>query len=150
MRTLEKLTIKNFKSIREQTLALGRLNVVIGGNGVGKSNLIGAFRFLRELVNQNLAQYSLTKGADTLLHFGRKRTPTMSLRLEFGEGSTSNAYKVELRGTDDNSLIIAREKAFYHEKDKYPEPYEHTVSIGGKESGLKEDHHVSTRQVVRD
>ena len=36
MRTLEKLTIKNFKSIREQTLALGRLNVFIGGNGVGK------------------------------------------------------------------------------------------------------------------
>jgi hypothetical protein len=37
MRTLEKLTIKNFKSIREQTLALGKLNVFIGGNGAGKS-----------------------------------------------------------------------------------------------------------------
>jgi len=36
MRTLEKLTIKNFKSIREQTLELGRLNVFIGGNGAGK------------------------------------------------------------------------------------------------------------------
>src|SRR6266478_1165542 len=57
MRTLEKLTIKNFKSIREQTLALGRLNVFIGGNGAGKSNLIEAFRFLREIVNQNLAGY---------------------------------------------------------------------------------------------
>jgi predicted ATPase len=33
MRTLDKLTIKNFKSIREQTLALGPLNVFIGGNG---------------------------------------------------------------------------------------------------------------------
>ena len=52
MRTLEKLTIKNFKSIREQTLALGRLNVFIGGNGAGKSNLIEVFSFLREIVNQ--------------------------------------------------------------------------------------------------
>ena len=51
MRTLEKLTIKNFKSIREQTLALGRLNVLIGANGSGKSNLIEAFRFLREIVS---------------------------------------------------------------------------------------------------
>jgi len=32
MRTLEKLAIKNFKSIREQTLALGRLNVFIGAH----------------------------------------------------------------------------------------------------------------------
>jgi len=58
MRTLEKLTIKSFKSIREQTLALGRLNVFIGGNGAGKSNLIEVFRFLREIVNQNLADYT--------------------------------------------------------------------------------------------
>ena len=87
MRTLEKLTIKNFKSIREQTLALGRLNVFIGGNGAGKSNLIGVFRFLREIVNQNLAGYTGIKGgADSLLYFGRKRSPEMSFRLEFGEG----------------------------------------------------------------
>ena len=76
MRTLEKLTIKNFKSIREQTLELGRLNVFIGGNGAGKSNLIGAFRFLREIVNQNLAVYVGTKGpADSFLFFGRKQSP---------------------------------------------------------------------------
>ena len=73
MRTLEKLTIKSFKSIREQTLALGRLNVFIGGNGAGKSNLIEVFRFLREIVNQNLADYTGIKGgANTLLYFGRK------------------------------------------------------------------------------
>src|SRR5271169_6015319 len=107
MRTLEKLTIKNFKSIREQTLELGKLNVFIGGNGVGKSNLIGAFRFLREIVNQNLAEYVRTKGgADTLLYFGRKRSPEMSFRLEFGEGETANGYSVKLRATDDDSLFI--------------------------------------------
>jgi len=49
MRRLERITIKNFKSIREQSLALGSLNVVIGGNGAGKSNLIGAFRMLHEI-----------------------------------------------------------------------------------------------------
>src|SRR5208283_1995655 len=98
MRTLEKLTIKNFKSIREQTLALGRLNVLIGGNGAGKTNLIEAFRFLREIVNQNLAGYTGTKGgADTLLYFGRKRSPEMSFRLEFAEGGTTSSYLVKLK-----------------------------------------------------
>jgi len=151
MRTLEKLTIKGFKSIREQTLALERLNVFIGGNGVGKSNLVQVFRFLREILNKNLAGYTLTKGgADTLLHFGRKRSPEMSFHLEFGEGDISNAYRVSLRGTDDSGLIIAEETAYYHEKEKYPRPYDHTIAINTKESKLKQDTHISTRQVRHD
>lgn len=150
MRTLEKLTIKGFKSIREQSLALGRLNVVIGGNGVGKSNLISAFKFLREIVDGRLGQYSLTKGADTLLHFGRKRTPEMLLRLEFGERNVSNAYSVRLTATDANSLIITEEKAYYHEKDAYLQPYIHKISSGGTESLLRRDGHISARGVVPD
>jgi len=151
MRTLEKLTIKNFKSIREQTLVLGRLNVFIGGNGVGKSNLIESFRFLREIVNQNLAGYTGVKGgADTLLYFGRKRSPGMSFSLEFVEGDTSNAYSVELIGTDKDSFIVSNEIAFYHERSKYPKPYDHTVSFSEKESKLKSDRHISARQVMAD
>ncbi len=111
MRILEKLTIKNFKSIREQTLALGRLNVFIGGNGAGKSNLIGVFRFLREIVNQNLAGYTGVKGgADTLLYFGRKHSKEMSFHLEFGEGDVSKGgYSVRLKPTDEDGFIIAEE-----------------------------------------
>jgi len=151
MRTLEKLTIKNFKSIREQTLALGALNVFIGGNGCGKSNLIEVFRFLREIVNQNLAGYTAMKGgADTLLHFGRKRSPGMAFRLEFGEGDTSNSYEVKLNGTDEDSLIILQEMAYYHERKKYPQPFHLGVSAACKESKLKETNHICTRQVMRD
>jgi predicted ATPase len=151
MRTLETLTIKNFKSIREQTLALGKLNVFIGGNGAGKSNLIEAFRFLREIVNQNLAGYTGMKGgADTLLYFGRKRSPEMSFRLEFGEGDTSNAYAVELRGTDEDSLMISGETAYYHERKKYPSPYVKGISAFSKESKLKTVDHICAREVMSD
>src|SRR5277367_2794325 len=116
MRTLEKLTIKNFKSIRDQTLALGALNVFIGGNGSGKSNLIQVFKFLREILNQNLAGYTATKGgADTLLYFGRKRSPEMEFFLEFVEAKASNAYKVTLTGTDDDTLVISKDIAYYHD-----------------------------------
>lgn len=151
MRTLERLTIKNFKSIREQTLALKQLNIFIGGNGTGKSNLIGVFRFLREIVTQNLAGYTAIKGgADNLLYFGRKKSPEMELFLEFGEGDISNAYKVTLRGTDDNSLFISQETAYYHEKEKYNKPYDKTISLNEKESKLKHGGHISARQVLRD
>ena len=151
MRTLEKMTIKNFKSIREQTLPLNLLNVFIGGNGVGKSNLIEIFRFLREIVNQNLEGYTVLKGgADTLLYFGRKRSPEMEFYLEFGEGKISNAYDVKIRGTDDDGLMILSETAYYHEKSRYQKPFDKPVSSSSKESKLKHIDHICCRQVMRD
>lgn len=151
MRTLERITIKNFKSIREQTLALDRLNVFIGGNGSGKSNLIEAFRFLKVIVNQQLAKYTAIKGgADTLLYFGRKRSPEMSFSLEFGEGNTSNGYQVTLHSTDQDTLVVGQETAFYHKKDKYPKPYDRHVSAMSPESRLKDEKHISGRQVMGD
>jgi len=151
MRTLEKITIENFKSIRKQELKLGRLNVFIGGNGTGKSNLIQVFKFLRELVNQRLAKYTQVKGgADNLLYFGRKRSRTMRFQLEFGEGDRSNAYEVLIGSTDAGSLFVDKETAFYHERDKYKQPYDKVLSVGTPEALLKMSQHISARQVMHD
>ena len=112
MRTLEKLTIKGFKSIREQTLELDRLNVFIGGNGVGKSNLIGVFRFLHEVINQRLAKYTaISGGADAILRFGRKTTPKMEFFLEFCDETASHTYQLRIDGTTNSELVIAWEHA---------------------------------------
>ena len=46
---LDKLTIKGFKSIRTlEDFELTNLNVLIGGNGAGKSNFIDFFRMIGE------------------------------------------------------------------------------------------------------
>jgi predicted ATPase len=151
MRTLETLTVQNFKSIRDQTLKLESLNVFIGGNGSGKSNLIEVFRFLREIVNQNLARYTAKKGgADTLLHFGRKTSETMEFRLEFGEGDRSNAYLVKLVGTDADELVIDHETAYFHDKARYQRPYEDTVAMDSRESKLKDYNRITARQILAD
>ncbi|NUM54356.1 MAG: AAA family ATPase [Candidatus Hydrogenedentes bacterium] len=152
MRTLQKVRIKNFKSIRSQELALGSLNVFIGGNGAGKSNLIEVFRFLREITTQNLSGYTQQKGgAETLLYLGRKKSSFMEFFLEFGEGHTSNAYDVQLRATDQDSFIVAQEIVYYHDKKNYPsKPYDKTVALSEKESRLKTIKHICARQVVAD
>ena len=54
MKTLHTLTIEGFKSIKHAELALGDLNVVIGANGAGKSNLIGVFRLLEQVLSRHL------------------------------------------------------------------------------------------------
>ena len=44
---LKKLTVHGFKSIERQIIELGSLNVLIGANGSGKSNLLAALSFFR-------------------------------------------------------------------------------------------------------
>jgi predicted ATPase len=152
MRKLETLTVRNFKSIRDQTLRLEALNVFIGGNGSGKSNLIEVFRFLREIVEQNLAGYTAKKGgADTLLHFGRKHSPLMEIRVEFGVGEQSNAYDVTLTGTDTDELMIGYEAVSYQNKEHFPRrPYDRELASYTRESMLIGDPHEPARQVAAD
>jgi predicted ATPase len=151
MRKLERLTVKNYKSIRDQTLDLGALNLFIGGNGAGKSNLISVFRFLREIVTQNLAGYTAVKGgAESLLYFGRKGSNSISIKLEFAEGERANAYKVDLTPTDDDGLSISTETAYYHERDRYPKPFDLPISASTKESGLRAHTHQCAAQALKD
>jgi predicted ATPase len=44
---IENVIIKNFKSIRDLELPLTNLNVLIGSNGVGKSNFISFFEMAK-------------------------------------------------------------------------------------------------------
>jgi predicted ATPase len=136
MRRLEKLSIAAFKSIREQTLELGPLNVLIGANGAGKSNLVQAFKFLREIRMQNLARYSLERGADALLFRGRKVSQSMEFYLEFGEEELGNAYRINLIPTDENTLAVSGETAYFHDRKQHPRAYEVKIGGAGRESQL--------------
>ena len=60
---LDTLTIKGFKSIRELVnFELTNLNVVVGGNGAGKSNLISFFSMLRALIDGDMNRYVRDNG----------------------------------------------------------------------------------------
>lgn len=55
---IEKLTIRGFKSIRElDGFELRKLNVLVGANGAGKSNLISFFKMLRCVMDGGLAGF---------------------------------------------------------------------------------------------
>jgi predicted ATPase len=50
---LQTLTVQGYKSIRSvRELELHDLNIVVGQNGAGKSNLINLFRFLAQLARE--------------------------------------------------------------------------------------------------
>jgi predicted ATPase len=83
MGKLDYITIQGFKSIRSvEKLPLRDVNVVIGANGAGKSNFIGAFALLHALREGRLQEYVVKAGgADKVLHFGAKVTHQLVMEL---------------------------------------------------------------------
>jgi predicted ATPase len=109
--SLDKLTIKGFKSIRELVdFELTNLNVVVGGNGAGKSNLISFFRMLRAFIDGNLNRYVRDNGgAGDILFNGRKVTEKMEFETMFGV----RGFRFKLVPTPDNSCAIEDEARYY-------------------------------------
>jgi predicted ATPase len=56
---ITQIRVKNFKSLQDLSLTLGRRNVLVGPNMAGKSNLISIFRFLNHIVLGSPATYGL-------------------------------------------------------------------------------------------
>lgn len=130
---IKKLTIEGFKSIRKvEDFELRSLNVMIGANGAGKSNFVGFFRLLRELIEQRLQLTVTTEGgADALLYLGPRVTQQLVAKVYFG----NNGYEFALRPTVDNRLVFADEAAFFRGQFG---PIRSSLGSGHTEARLKD------------
>ncbi|MBN2866786.1 MAG: AAA family ATPase [Thiotrichales bacterium] len=110
-RKLDKLSIEGYKSIQAlEEFELSNLNVLIGGNGAGKSNFIEIFRLLRAMVEQNLGKFALERGsADGFFFNGPKHTPEIKMHFTFGD----NEYRFTLQTTADERFLIVEEQQKY-------------------------------------
>lgn len=110
---ISRLVLRGYKSIAECDLKLGRLNVLIGANGAGKSNFIGFFRLINRLLDRQLqTAVGLAGGPDAMLHFGRKKTEELHAELYFG----FNGYRFTLQPTQDNRLVFTFESLWWNMK----------------------------------
>jgi predicted ATPase len=109
--SIEQLTIKGFKSIQNMgNLPLYRLNVLIGANGVGKSNFVSYFRMLGEMLDQRLQVWTKKQGgADRIVSFGVKETEEIEAYVKFG----LNGYKFSLEPTTEGGFTFSEESLFY-------------------------------------
>ncbi len=103
MQNLCKVKIEGFKSIAKTELSLNNLNIVIGANGSGKSNLIGVFRLLERVLSHNL-QLFVASQPDRLLHHGRKVTPALIIDFVFEQ---NEAYGFTLKAEQDRLIFEA-------------------------------------------
>lgn len=127
---LNKIEIKGYKSIKNLELELKPINILIGANGVGKSNFISFFKLVNNIYEQRLKHYSLKNGTDNLLYFGRKNTNFISGLLNFG----NNAYSFVLEPNDEGSLFINLEESIYYPAKNNPVFWDTNM----QESNIKE------------
>jgi predicted ATPase len=107
---LDRLKINGYKSIKEVDIEFNDINILIGANGVGKSNFIGFFNFIRKLSQKDLELFIATQGgANKLLHFGRKTTQELNFSMLF----TPNGYQATLIPNDLDKLIFKSETGYF-------------------------------------
>lgn len=137
MAQLETITIEGYKSIASiEALKLNPINVVIGPNGSGKSNFIGIFSFLHAIREGNLQDSVIkTGGANKILHFGRKITDRIYIRISFAEGV--NQYAINLEPTDEDELVPTYESVYFWNKS-YSQPNGYPIKRVGKEAGISD------------
>ncbi len=135
MPPLERIKLKGFKSIREMDLMLQQLNVLIGANGAGKSNLISVFTLLNQIAERNLQNFvAESGGANALLYRGEKVADEINIELDFGR----NGYACKLMPAAGDTLFFAKESCWGIGQG-FPGPYPVDLGSGHKESRLEEE-----------
>jgi predicted ATPase len=95
---LERLQVENYRSLRELDLPLRPLNVLIGSNASGKSNILDALRFLAQGVQEkDFGRAIGSRGNVVQLAWKGAPASSVSLEVVVGDGSLgSSSWSVKL------------------------------------------------------
>lgn len=143
MHMLKRIDLKGYKSIKEVSLELRPLNILIGANGSGKSNLVSFFKLISNMMAGHLQTFIATSGgANSLLHYGAKSTSHVEAKLVFeADGSESEFHFLLGHAAEDALVILQEATAFRHRREGTAafydaDPYEELPTDGHKEAYL--------------
>lgn len=110
---VQRVTIENFRSIRRADISFQGLDVLIGLNGSGKSNMLSFFSMLGHVRTGSLQRFVQVRsgGASSLLYRGPSHSTSMSWRVEFDLTPRRIAYMATLDYSVDDSLVFRSESA---------------------------------------
>ena len=112
---IKRIKICDFKSIRELDLALDPVTVLVGRSGTGKSNIVQAIRFLRNILLNQEQGINYEWGWERIVPVGEKK-PKTSIEVTFslpGEEDEYNyriAFGVIGQHTYPNQIILRAER----------------------------------------
>ena len=113
MQMLKRICLKGWKSIRDQSIDLNSLTVIIGANGSGKSNLLSLIRMFGEIFSSepSMRSYVGVNGtATSLLHYGTRETKSIDVELTFETSNGELRYCTRWIPTLNGGLIFEDER----------------------------------------
>ncbi len=142
---IERCRISGFKSIRDAEIELGRLNVVIGANGAGKSNLVSFFALLRDSLNDRLGGHvSRRGGPNAFLHLGTKTTSEIRCELTVTTEAGLGTLYQRLHFQAPDNLVYSEN----HSRVPQGIDRSNEWAIGGICSVIKDDGPYSPQQLI--
>ncbi len=97
---LEKVHIENYLSLRDVSLPLKPLTILVGPNASGKSNILSALGFLNTMmIAEQLPPAEFIQGS---LWAGAGEESNIAFKLQAGVGEIPTVYKLELKAETDN------------------------------------------------
>ena len=116
---LEELTISRFKSIKNLKLDFGQVNLFIGGNGTGKTNLLEAVGLLSACLGRGLGDTDIgTKGLritppELMKSSFKNESQPKTLKLH-GKFAGGTEYKAVLQSREYAPLLLFNSEVFYY------------------------------------
>lgn len=107
---IEHIHVRNFKSIKEATLNLEPLTVIVGANAAGKSNIINVFRFISNIITVGIDNAIALQGGILYLTNAclKKGTP---IEISFTVNLSSEGW---VRHSDIKHIGFEIERIHYH------------------------------------
>ncbi|MEH0422816.1 AAA family ATPase [Streptomyces sp. B21-083] len=128
---LLELHVENFRSLRDVTIPLGPLTVLVGANGVGKSNVLKVFDLLADIIRTDLEPALETRGGfDEVAFWGGPKPPTtlrIRLKATWTTHSSPNApdeYDLKVRrysapsSKDNGQYRLTRSESFQFKRTR--------------------------------
>jgi len=143
MTSIKSLSLNGFKTIYNlNNMKFENINIFIGANGSGKSNIVSFFEMISYMMTEAFSQYVAENGfASSMLYHGQKVTKDISALIEFESKTGLSEYSFRVSHTFDDNFIFMEENIKYKKNNK-TKPYETNLGNAGyKETKLRELYH---------
>lgn len=116
---LQSVSLAGYRSynndLEQNKIDFQNINIIIGANGAGKSNLVSFLEMVSYMMARGLRGYVAKQGGtQPLLHLGAKHTEQLQGKLTInGEDGEECTYSFTLERAASDQLFFAREMLYY-------------------------------------
>lgn len=143
MGQIKSLSLRGFKTIKElKELEFEKINIFIGANGSGKSNILSFFEMIGFVMTDAFSNYVSNNGfASSMLYHGQKVTRDIEADIKFYSNTGESDYKFRISHTVNDNFLFMGETIIYKNDIKSQSCKLNLSDEGYRETKLRDLYH---------